>query len=693
MRDYSYSFFVEEKENQEFENASNYVSSHFPTFYQKKILCHDVVLTYRAGQSKFARQIMSAIRYNQILVVQAGVGIGKTIGYLIPVFSSYQNVKKMKHFVISTSNIGLQQQLLTDINKVSKMLDIELKSVIAKGINNYACINRIYQALNNGRNSEEEKAVIHQLLKEIEKRKTIDKDELQMVSEDVWNLVNLRNRGICSNCAYSKICLYQKLAKEINEANIVVTNHNNLAKSVLDGRSFIRQADMLIIDEAHKIEDAVRDIQGDYLDLNTISKTLNYFVENIIVDKFQQDYIIRTIKDIKLFFSKIRSRGSRYYFNNKTETSGEIVDCDKIPFKLDNLEDSLDLIIDRLKNIYHLLQEMVYRNDYRIDQLSQWISVFIDMKKKNRSSNIYWADFLKKDTIRIGYTDKSISQFTNKLVNKNVPIVFTSGTLINTEGTYDSFKESLSLTGLSTPQHPIYDGQICASPYNYDDHCLFYYDTEITNPNINHNLYLDELAIKIQELFTITNGRTLVLFTSKSDMNYVYQKIDKSSLPFHLFVQGNELSNGQLYSQFEKESQSCLFSTGAWEGIDVKGKSLSNVIITRLPFATDNAVMQYLQREYSKSHNGDYTSIFLNDMLIKLNQGVGRLIRSNKDKGIICCLDSRFSNYSNSISRILPFTHYTNNIEDVKSFSKKYITNQDGPRGPYKKRTKNEDSN
>ena len=683
--------FAKDRKEIEFETVKKLVNEFFPNMYEKtKKQNNDIVLTYRAGQSKFVKQILDAIRYHQILFVQAGVGIGKTFGYLVPIFYTYQNVSRMDHFVISTSNIGLQQQLLTDINKVSSMLKIPIKAVIAKGVNNYACMQRVQQTLFDARTTKEEKEIIQNILNEIKEKNTIDKDELKLVSDEVWDLVKFKNRGACSNCSYSKYCLYRKISKEIDEANIIVTNHHNFAKSVLESRDYIKHSNMFVFDEAHQLENAIRDVQGDILSIDIITKTLSYFVENFITDSFQQDYIIQTIKEIGNFFSNVRKKESRYFFYNMKESTVGIVDCDKLPFSTRGLEEQLDIITNRFTKIYQLLSRMNYNsNNYRMEQLKKWIYIFEDMKLKNDSKNIYWVNFYKKNMIEIGYTAKNISNITNKLTAKNVPIVFTSGTLLDSNEAYEYFKQSISLDKEDTIQQPICHGQKCISPYNYEQNSLFYYDPYVANPNNDHQRYLDELVVKIVELISITNGRTLVLFTSKSDMNYVFDKLDQSQFSFPILIQGKERSNQQLYSDFENNSKTCLFSTGAWEGIDVKGKSLSNVIITRLPFATDNAIMQYKQRIFGKKND---CSVFLNDMLQKLSQGTGRLIRGKYDKGIICCLDSRFVTYQGAIMKSLPFINYTDDLNDVCQFSSRYITNQDGPRGPYKKRTKKEDN-
>ena len=693
-----FNVFTDDSNQENFDVAYNSVINFFPTMYNKNKQVGDVVLKYRKGQSTFARQIMTAIRENQILVVQAGVGIGKTMGYLIPLFYTYKNVKKMKHFVISTSNIGLQQQLLTDINMVSNMLDIPLKAVIAKGINNYACINRIEHALRDSRNSEEDKATIRKLLREIEKNDTIDKDELEQVRDDIWESINLKNRGACSKCSYAKTCLYRKIAKDVDDANIVVTNHNILAKAVLEGRTFVQQSNAIIFDEAHQLESSIRDIQEDSIDLESIEKTLRYFIENnIISDEFIKDYFSQTIFYIQEFFDIIKRRACGYFYKNKEEKVLEIVDCDKIPFYVTKIEDKIDFIIKRLEKILPIVQNFNIsvrnNNDYRERQLEKWIECFKDMKKGSNSQNIYWATLLKKNSrqlgIKIGYTNKKVDNVTKKLIGKNVPIIFTSGTLSDSHGTYNYFNNSLSLGETNINHHATGGAQAIPSPYDYKTHSLFYYDKNITDPNENHQKYLDELVVKITELLKITDGRTLVLFTSKSDMNYVYEHLNMSCFDFDILLQGQDKSNYHLYTEFENNHKSCLFSTAAWEGLDVKGISLSNVIITRLPFATDNAIMQYKQKEYlrinnkkNEANNGneDKISVFLNDMLLKLAQGAGRLIRSHKDWGMICCLDSRFDKYKEYIQRILPFVHYTDNKDDVSDFANNHITNRGRPK-------------
>ena len=264
------------------------------------------------------------------------------------------------------------------------------------------------------------------------------------------------------------------------------------------------------------------------------------------------------------------------------------------------------------------------------------------------------------------------------LLKKNVPIIFTSGTLTGPDGSYNCFENDLGLRA-NVWKQSLTDGQICLSPYNYEKNSLFYYDSKITNPNDDHQKYLDELVHEISKLIRITNGRALVLFTSKKDMNYVYQHLDMGQFEFPIFLQDQKKSISTICNDFEKNVKACLFATGAfWEGIDIKGRSLSHVIITRLPFAPVDAIMETKANKFQNEKNP-----YIYDMLQKMAQGTGRLIRSTHDVGIISCLDSRYKHYSNYIENVLPFRYYTDNIDDVIDFSK-CITNRDGKRGPYK---------
>lgn len=645
-------------------------------------------MVYREGQHHFAKDVMTAIRDNQILLVQAGVGIGKSMGYLIPVFESFKNIKNFNSVVISTSNIALQQQLLTDIKFISNLLGIDIKASIAKGINNYACLKRIEDLI--AISDKEDKILLQNLRKDMERYGTIDRDQLKEVSDEIWEQIQMKSRGACSRCNYSRNCLYRQISKDISKADIIITNHGNFVKSVMDDRDYINEADMFIFDEAHKLENSIREMNQGVLNLSMIRYNINYYIMNCVLEEQSAiNNIDSLIKNMDNLFSTIRKKAS-YHFkkNNQEGRNIKITDCDKIPFNSAGILPIIRAITANLEklisDINHTNHQMGYHNnDYRLPQLKEYLKIFKDMAKGEDSNNIYWADYYRPNKIHIGYVSKSNINITQNIFGREIPIVCTSGTLLDANGSYNYFKKGLSFDQINFTNQTVVDGRSYPSPYNYTNNSLFYYDNKVANPKNDYHQYVMDLVSKIGELIRATNGRSLILFTSKSTMESVYKELQKQNFDFKLLMQGT-MSNAQICQKFESDVKSCLFATGAfWEGIDIAGKSLCNVIITRLPFANVDAITESKASEFSKKEA--FRMIYLNDMLSKLAQGTGRLIRSSKDKGIICCLDPRCGNYIEVIKNCTPYTEFTTDIEDVYEFSRKNITNRDGKKKIRKK--------
>jgi len=672
----------DEKKNNELRRATDQVENFFEKLrYNEKgsNLLSGVKLTYRAGQHRFSRDVMSAIRDNQVLLVQAGVGIGKSMGYLLPVFYTKNESKQFQSVVISTASIALQQQLLVDINFISSLLGIPIKAVIAKGINNYVCLRRINEMLSIS--DKEEKEVLQALSRQMEEKQTIDRDLLLEVSDEIWDQINIINRGACSHCNYSKNCLYRNISKDVAKADIVVTNHGNFVRSIMDDRDYVSGADMFIFDEAHKLEEAIRGINQGTLNLNLLRLQINYYIDNnLLSTNSSVQNAISLIQDLDKLFSKVRFETSSYFFrNSQVDRNVRITDCDKIPIYMKGISTSARAVCKGLKKlIYDIQKSSYYNNGYRVSDLKSYLDIFMDMEKGIHSENIYWANFYRNNKIHIGYVSKSNMHITQNIFNKNIPIVCTSATMVDANGSYQYFKKGLSLDEITFSDQSIVDGRVYKSPYDYEKNSLFYYDTEMTNPNQNYLEYVKGLALKVTELIKVTNGRCLVLFTAKSTMLDVYRLVCQEQIDFNLMIQG-EMSNSQICKKFESDVKSCLFATGTfWEGIDISGRSLCNVIITRLPFENVDAITQYKASLFSKEEA--FKMVYLNNMAQKMAQGTGRLIRGKNDKGIVCCLDSRVVQYLELIKKSTPICNFTNDIRDVYDFCGKYITNRDGKR-------------
>ncbi|MBQ6495029.1 MAG: ATP-dependent DNA helicase [Bacilli bacterium] len=662
----------DDKEKLMFDKASSFVDAAILDIAKKRRLG----FSYRKNQHMYAKDIMEAIRNKNILLIQAEVGIGKSFGYLIPVFSSFKNVDYFEKVIISTSTIALQNQLLGDIERLNKFLGMNLKAEIAKGINNYVCIKNM-EELANSTSDNKTKELLRSLEKEIYEKNTTDKAFLNDIPDRIWKKIQMKSRGECSNCVYSRRCLFKHHVNEVEKADIVITNHSYFTSMVRKDNNFISNADMYIFDEAHDLEDAIRSINEKSIQLYDIQQSILYFENNgYVCGKSFSDKAEKLIESINVLFRRIMQTSSGIYKNANNSLIVDITDCDKIPVYGNKFVGNINSILKELGGIIKILSNN--RNvccnkeaSSVLKYLNYYFNLFFDMKKGIAdSNNIYWANFYKNNKINLGYVKKEDVFTTNSIFGKNIPVLCTSATMLDSKGSYNTFKNSVSLDKFSSKDRSVIDGRAYSSSFDYEKNSIVYYDSTVSNPN-NYDQYVSDLADRIIELIRITDGRSLILFTSKATMKSVYDIVAKEDFGFKLLMQGQYgVDNSTLCKEFEKDVHSCLFSTGLWEGIDVKGESLSNVIITRLPFPVVDAVTEAKACKYSSKDA--YEEVYENAMLKKLAQAMGRLIRNKTDVGSICILDSRVVEHFDGIKNCTPYVRFTDNINDIiKFFNKK----------------------
>ena len=385
------------------------------------------------------------------------------------------------------------------------------------------------------------------------------------------------------------------------------------------------------------------------------------------LDGYENNPIIESLN--KVF--RMISTKAKYKYRKNAKENIEVFDEETSGFDISSsLKEEIVNLINRLENLIKESSNYKYldkRLISTINILKDYIKVFKDLISDN-SENIYWASFLPntKSHITLEYVKKDIyKQAARLLSNNNYAKVFTSATMTTGDGDYNYFANNLGLNIINgVPIIREYPGK---SPFDYDNDALLYLSKDCISPkSSDRELYLDSIATKVDELINITEGRSLVLFTSKEDMKRVYSKVTMNNHDFNIMLQTDDVSADTLKIRFKEDESSVLFATGSFfEGIDVKGEALENVIITKLPFPVVNPII-----EEKASHFRDgFREVYLPEMIIKLKQGAGRLIRSSTDKGIVSILDSRYKEYQDVILESLPFGNCTTDIEEVKAFA------------------------
>lgn len=633
------------------------------------------ILEYREGQHTMALDVADAISNKEILLIEAGVGIGKSYAYLIPILYAYQNDPTFHGFLLSTSTIALQEQLKRDIEHISEILGMSIPVTVAKGKTNYVCLKKIEELMEDEPSL---KDTCEAILKRI-KDGDMDAYDFSDIDPTIWKKIHITNCCF-DRCSKFSECPYIVQRKAFTESNAVICNHDLLIQNLKreSDEKILNHPNLLVIDEAHNLEEKVR---------KSCQKTLNSrHIENIIYNVYIR--ILKSYDDIdieKEFFDELNGlfieihKSAKMGLTKNAKVDSAYEDSNRISFSITpKIQNHLQALIGRMQRL--LKKVSVYESKHMdfvhisdCEELKETIKIFQDMLNPENCKNIYWCEFLGANGkyVQVVYAPKNIDMITSQLLSDpSYGKILTSATLTTRENDYSYYSNSIGLhhmVGINVIKE--YSQK---SPFDYQNNSLIYYGTDIENPK-NREVYLEMVLKRIQRLLEITNGRGLVLFTSKKDMKIVYEGMKNSGYPFPIYVQ-EEGKERDIIQKFQQEQESSLFGTGVfWEGLDIKGASLSQVIIPKLPFPIVEPVIEAKASIYA---NG-FQEIYMPEMIMRLKQGVGRLIRNEQDTGIISILDSRVQKYDNHFDSIirnsLPNANITTDLREVEEFSKEKI--------------------
>ena len=647
---------------------------------------------YRQEQEEMAHYIQDAINEDRKIIIEAGTGTGKTLAYLIPAIKwAVVNKKKV---IIATNTINLQEQLLLkDIPLAKSIIKEDFSYVLVKGRSNYLC-KRLFNELSIGRSidieifSMEAREQIECILKWGNKTKTGDKAELPFeVYPDVWELIQSTTE-LClgKKCPYRKECFYMKTRMEKMEADILISNHhvffadlNVRAETDFDSEYLILpRYDMVIFDEAHNIESVARSYFSVEVSKISFTRLLNRIyqkknkrkkeksalirVEDTIDEKDLEDsqqyaYLLNTLKEE---ISILQNIGDEYFdeirkiYETNTEApirkSLNNFEMTKSRF-LETLRDKKDIFQSKLADFLTLMMsfnnvideekeknpEVINFNNH-LKMFKAYINSFKFINSFEDDNYIYWLDINSKRTnVLLTATPLNIAEKLSTVLFDNLDrLVFASATIV-ANGNFDYFKKSLGLDEEDCIEC------IIKSPFNYDEQMSVYIPTDIQDSE-NINAFVTDASKFILNILLKTDGKAFILFTSYTMLNQIYYSISKKLIDkgFEVFLHGDK-PRSQLIKEFKEAENPILFGTTSfWEGVDVQGENLSNVIITKLPFLVPtDPVVSAISKKIEEDGGNSFTDFQLPEAIIKFKQGVGRLIRKKTDSGNIFILDNR----------------------------------------------------
>lgn len=657
----------------------------------------------RESQINLLKFIARSFNEKKISIAEGATGVGKSYAYLIPaIMWAYLNNERV---VISTATIALQDQLfLKDIPSVLKMLNIKISVVLAKGRQNYLCLLKLADV-------EKENAGLdfleNDFFNSVKEWSLVteagDKNEITFKLENWSDFSSDSDTCPAIHCPHYEKCFVFKARKLATASLVLVANHhlvfadNSLRYKTGSAVSVLPNYKKIIFDEAHNVYASATNYFSD----NLTSYMLNRLLGRVYKRKSSRPSgVLVALENILPALHQKNVDKAFKAFDDAHNITGQMqakmLIFDELNFRLkDNLDSKLkERVIDLMREISTAFLKLASSirllldslDDEEIDKVVRFeIKSVIDkcnavstlasrfVNFKNEPSYVFWAEKTKgslgKTNVNFIATPLDISTLMQEMVfNPLHTVVMTSAT-IAVNKSFSFFKKRVGLIDFDETR---LSEEVFESPFNYKNQARLFIPKDSPDPSKNSTIADDYVANFIISLCKHGGGKILVLFTSFRSLNYVYEKITDTLGDNAIMVLKQDLENSsksRLIATFEEHTNAVLLGTDSfWEGVDINNKYLKNVIIAKLPFSVPNNPLSEAKfEELEKQGLNSFLEISEPEMVIKLKQGFGRLIRRKDDFGSIFILDNRILTkaYGKRIISALPKA--TLKIENTES--------------------------
>jgi len=614
----------------------------------------------RQVQQEMAVAVNQAIQSKTNLIIEAGTGVGKTFAYLLPALLSDKQV------VVSTGTKNLQDQLYKrDLPNILKVLEINPKTALLKGRNNYLCHYRLENTLASGK-LPDPKAVKYLSLINRWKDKTVTGDlgDLSALPENssiVPYVTSTAENCLGQDCPFIEDCHLAGARDKARKAKILVVNHHLLlADLVLKEDGFgelLPDTDIFIIDEAHHLPKTAYQFYGESLtsrQLTDVCKEVELEYRTQVTDcrdlLLESERLSKEVKEFRLSLPSfdIKEEWQTSRVRNKVETEKSIIN---------------------LSNKINCLLEIVKANSTRTKTLESCFDRLISFKaalkgftegNKTTGVRVNWYE-TNRSSFRLNSTPLDVADLFQASRSRYAKSswIMTSATLTVNQN-FEHYVRELGWDNVNKKELP--------SSFNYQNQSLFYVPRGL--PSTSHKQHTSKVVEAVLPLLKKANGRAFLLFTSHRALQLAAEKLKEYNV-FNCLVQGEE-SKETLLKRFVEEEHSVLIATGSfWEGVDVQGQDLSLVVIDKLPFAPPDDPILNAKIQRSKQTGGNpFYDLQIPDAVLSLKQGVGRLIRGIDDKGVVCVCDARLvgKDYAQLFINSLPDMKRTRDLDKVLKF-------------------------
>ncbi|WP_329172623.1 ATP-dependent DNA helicase [Streptomyces decoyicus] len=622
--------------------------------------------TERPGQVAMAEAVAGAVDEQAHLLVQAGTGTGKSLGYLVPALAHGERV------VVATATLALQRQLVErDLPRTVEALHPLLRRrpefAMLKGRSNYLCLHRLHEGV-----PQEEEDGLFDVFEQATPTSKLGKDLLRLrdwadetetgdrdaltpgVSDRAWGQVSVSSREClgASKCAYGAECFAEAARERAKLADVVVTNHALLAIDAIEGAPVLPQHEVLIIDEAHELVSRVTGVATGELTPGQVNRAVRRAAK--LVNEKAADQL-QTASEA---FERLMELALPGRLEEIPEDLG---------YCLMALRDAARTVISALGSTRD--KSVQDEDAVRKQALAAVENVHAVAERLANGSeyDVVWYERHDRFGASLRVAPLSVSGLLREKLFDDRSVTLTSATL-KLGGDFNGVAASLGLApeGTEGEDIPPWKGLDVGSPFDYAKQGILYVAKHLAQPGREGSRtdMLDELA----ELIEAAGGRTLGLFSSMRAAQTAAEEL-RGRLDVPILLQGEE-TLGELIRAFSSDARTCLFGTlSLWQGVDVPGANCQLVVMDRVPFPRpDDPLMSARQKAVEEAGGNGFMAVAATHAALLMAQGAGRLVRATGDRGVVAVLDPRVerARYGSFLRKSMPEFWYTTDRNQVR---------------------------
>ncbi len=618
----------------------------------------------RQQQLQMAEAVAEALQSGKHLVAEAGTGTGKSFAYLVPavlhatgepIIEMEDGKKRRPRVLISTHTISLQEQLIAkDVPLLNSVIPREFSSVLVKGRSNYLSKRRMERTIGK-MTSLLGSDIQYQQLRNI-KQWTNDTNDGSLSTmplkpdREVWDEI-VSDTGNClrKRCDHFKDCFYFRARRRASNAQLLIVNHALFFSDLAlrnEGVALLPNYDAVILDECHTAEA----VAGDHLGIRLTSGQFTFLFDRLYNDRKQKGLLVdKDLRGLQKEVDRLRFAHSNLFADvldwkrDHAPSNGRVRAADVVENSLTKpMKELAQKLMTQSKAQKQEADKLDFESGH--DRLMLLASSLERWLKQEDDDSVFWIEATPSrggmDRVQLSSSPIDVGQalreclFQSKMIRC---VVMTSATIAS--GNDDKFKFFRSRVGLTGGM-----SVRVGSPFDYEKQSQIVVVRDLPDPSREREAFENALPDQIKRFVDYSDGHAFVLFTSYGLLKQSASRLAGwlASRNLALYTQGGDQSRSQMVEAFKK-NPGVLFGTDSfWQGVDVPGEALTNVILTKLPFAVpDHPLLEARLDAIRKSGGNPFTEYQLPEAAIKFRQGVGRLIRTRSDRGMVVVLDSR----------------------------------------------------